>query len=137
MNHNLEEKQAEQHSATLYLVRGLPGSGKTSFARALGIEFVEADQYFERIGKYENSLLSAAHDDCYCRAKAVLKDGSDVIVSNSSTSEPEVTRYVILAKKMEARFVSIIVENRHSGTSIHNVPPKVVEDMRQGFAIKL
>lgn len=137
MNYNTEEKQEEEQSATLYLIRGLPGSGKTSFAKALHIKYVEADHYFEEIGRYQQSLLSAAHDDCYRKAKAALKDGSDVVVSNSSTSEWEVARYATLAEEMEVRLVSLIVENRHAGKSIHDVPKEAIEIMRQGFSIKL
>ena len=36
---------------TLYAIRGLPGSGKTSFAKSLNINFYEADQYFENINQ--------------------------------------------------------------------------------------
>lgn len=42
---------------TLYLIRGVSGAGKSTFAKQLaksiGIDFYEADQYFYRNGKYE------------------------------------------------------------------------------------
>ena len=39
----------------LYALRGLPGSGKTSFAKSLNLNFFEADQYFEKFNnnKYD------------------------------------------------------------------------------------
>ena len=43
----------------LYAFRGLPGSGKTSFAKSLNLKFFEADQYFEKFNnnKYDFKLL--------------------------------------------------------------------------------
>jgi uridine kinase len=43
---------------TLYLIRGVPGSGKSTFAQSLLDKFVvqrmyEADQYFVQNGEYQ------------------------------------------------------------------------------------
>lgn len=37
----------------LTLIRGLPGSGKTTLAKQLGVLHVEADMYFMRDGRYQ------------------------------------------------------------------------------------
>ena len=123
----------------LYALRGLPGSGKTSFAKSLNLNFFEADQYFEKFNnnKYDYKLLKKAHQYCYQSVKQELENGRSVIVSNTMTSEEEVLEYQSLTKELNVKFVSVILENRHNGKSIHNVPISSVEKMKKRFDIKL
>ena len=123
----------------LYALRGLPGSGKTSFAKSLNLNFFEADQYFEKFNnnKYDYKLLKKAHQYCYQSVKQELENGRSVIVSNTMTSEEEVLEYHSLTKKLNVKFVSVILENRHNGKSIHNVPISSIEKMKKRFDIKL
>jgi predicted kinase len=123
----------------LYALRGLPGSGKTSFAKSLDLNFFEADQYFEKFNnnKYDFKLLKKAHQYCYQSVKQELKNGRSVLVSNTMTSKKEVKEYEDLAKELNVKFVSIILENRHNGVSIHNVPKLSIENMNKRFDIKL
>ena len=123
----------------LYAIRGLPGSGKTSFAKSLNLKFFEADQYFEKFNdnKYDFKLLKKAHQYCYQSVKEELENGRSVIVSNTMTSEEEVLEYYSLAKELNVKFVSVILENRHNGESIHNVPISSIEKMKKRFHIKL
>lgn len=124
---------------TLYAIRGLPGSGKTSFAKSLNLNFYEADQYFERFnnGKFDHKLLKKAHQYCYESVKQELEKGQSAIVSNTMTSEIEILEYQNLAKELNIRFISLILENRHDGVSIHNVPKNSIENMKKRFNIKL
>ena len=123
----------------LYAFRGLPGSGKTSFAKSLNLKFFEADQYFEKFNdsKYDFKLLKKAHQYCYQSVKEELENGRSVIVSNTMTSEEEVLEYYSLAKELNVKFLSVILENRHNGESIHNVPISSIEKMKKRFHIKL
>ena len=123
----------------LYAFRGLPGSGKTTFAKSLNLKFFEADQYFEKFNdnKYDFKLLKKAHQYCYQSVKEALENGKSVIVSNTMTSQKEVKEYQDLAKKLNVKFVSVILENRHNGESIHNVPISSIEKMKKRFHIKL
>ena len=123
----------------LYALRGLPGSGKTSFAKSLNLQFFEADQYFEKFNdnKYDFKLLKKAHQYCYQSVKEELENGRSVIVSNTMTSEEEVLEYYSLAKELNVKFVSVILENRHNGKSLHNVPTSSIEKMKKRFDIKL
>ena len=124
---------------TLYAIRGLPGSGKTSFAKSLDLNFYEADQYFEKFnnGKFDHQLLKKAHQYCYDLVKKELKIGQSAIVSNTMTSKEELKEYEDLAKELNVKFVSLILENRHNGNSIHNVPKSSIEQMKNRFDIKL
>ncbi|MDC0457430.1 ATP-binding protein [Alphaproteobacteria bacterium] len=123
----------------LYAFRGLPGSGKTSFAKSFNLKFFEADQYFEKFNdnKYDFKLLKKAHQYCYQSVKEELENGRSVIVSNTMTSEEEVLEYYSLAKELNVKFVSVILENRHNGESIHNVPTSSIQRMKKRFDIKL
>ena len=123
----------------LYAFRGLPGSGKTSFAKSLNLKFFEADQYFEKFNnnKYDFKLLKKAHQYCYQSVKKELENGKSVIVSNTMTSQKEVKEYQDLAKKLNVKFVSVILENRHNGKSIHDVPISSIQKMKERFDIKL
>ena len=124
---------------SLYAFRGLPGSGKTSFAKSLNLKFFEADQYFEKFNnnKYDFKLLKKAHQYCYQSVKEELENGKSVIVSNTMTSQKEVKEYEDLAKKLNVKFVSVILENRHKGKSIHDVPISSIQRMKERFDIKL
>lgn len=129
----------------LYLIRGVPGSGKSTFANDLksaGIvsAVIEADDYFtDNCGNYnfDASRLFLAHKQCQEITKSMLAYGKNVAVSNTSTTEKEVETYQKIADEYGATFVSIIVENRHSGKNEHNVPEEKIQQMRQRFSIKL
>ncbi len=123
----------------LYAIRGLPGSGKTSFAKSFNLNFFEADQYFEKFNnnKYDSKFLKKAHQHCFDNVKNELQKGNSVIVSNTMTSEEEVLEYQNLAKQLNVKFISMVLENRHNGISIHNVPQSSSELMKKRFNIKL
>jgi len=133
---------------TFYLIRGVPGSGKSTVAKNI-IELAgnnyttahyEADMYFYRNGEYkfDQRLLPAAHKWCREKTHEAVERGVDiVIVSNTSIKEWEITPYHDLAKEYGYQFISLIVEHRHSGNSIHNVPSDVIKRHEKTMAIKL
>ena len=131
--------------ATLYLIRGVPGCGKTTLADQLKrnnlvTQVLEADKYFiDCEGKYlfNPRKLSEAHEWCQTRAKMYLFDGDSVAVSNTSTTEKEVAIYKQIAELTGANFVSIIVENRNDTENIHAVPAEKIQQMKNRFSVKL
>lgn len=129
---------------TLYLIRGVPGSGKSTLAKTLfesGIvsTILEADNHFYVDGEYvfDASKLGHAHRYCQYWAKQYLQDNLSVAVSNTSTTEKEVAIYQQIAELTGSKFVSIIVENRHEGQNVHNVPPEKIQQMKNRFSVKL
>ena len=128
---------------TLYLVRGISGAGKSTFARILsasrGIAYCEADQYFMNgdVYDFDPAELPSAHADCQYRVKLELVLGKSVVVSNTSTTEKEVKVYQDIAKECNANFVSLIVENRNDTMSVHDVPEDVLQKQRKRFSVKL
>jgi len=136
-------------SKALILLRGLPGSGKSSFAEFMWTKHVifEADTYFyDEDGNYnfDSSKLSEAHKWCQSQVEQAMRDNmqnsqyySDIVVSNTSTTEKELQPYIDLANKYDYIVISLIVENRHGNKSVHNVPEETIEKMRKRFQIKL
>ena len=115
------------------------GSGKTSFAKSLSLNFFEADQYFEKFNnnKFDHKLLKEAHRYCYDLVKKELFNGNSAVVSNTMSTINEVLEYQNLAKEMNVKFVSMILENRHDGISVHDVPKDSIEKMSERFDIQL
>jgi NEDD4-binding protein 2 len=134
---------------TIIFLRGLPGSGKSTFANYMfSNNIFEADQYFyNEEGKYnfDASKLYEAHKWCQLRVEHAMEDNlesngmyfSEIVVSNTSTTEKELEPYLKLAKKYDYQVVSLIVENRHGNKSTHNVPAETIERMKNRFSIKL
>ena len=130
---------------TLYLIRGIPGSGKSTLAYDLqywGVvdEVFEADQYFyDREGNYnfDSSKLHLAHNECQKKTIDTLEQGYNVAVSNTSTTLSEVNTYKEIAKLTKSKFISLIVENRHGGVNIHNVPEEKLKQMKERFHVEL
>lgn len=91
---------------TLYLLRGLPGAGKTTLAEnLLESELVqhicEADNYFvgeDGVYRFDGAFLGKAHDLCYNLAERAILSGESVAVSNTFTTEREMEKYVTLRK---------------------------------------
>jgi predicted kinase len=130
---------------TLYLIRGVPGAGKSTFANNLlrsGVvdTIACADDYMiDGNGRYSfnPTNLHFAHRQCYAKAKISLIRGDNVAVANTNVTEWEVEKYVKLTEECGANLVSIIVENRHGSFNIHGVPDEKIQQMKQRFSIKL
>jgi adenylate kinase family enzyme len=94
----------------LILLRGLPGSGKSTFAKTLGGIHIEADQYFMENGEYkfDASKLKYAHQYCQSQTQAWMShDGTQVnadkiVVSNTFTMEWEMIPYFCLLYTSDA-----------------------------------
>jgi predicted kinase len=125
----------------LYIVRGIPGSGKSTFAKTFKtVEHYEADMFFMRGNGYEfdATKLKAAHEWCQDMVFMSMKRNEPtIVVSNTFTQEWEMEPYMELAKRYNYTVFTIIVENRHGGENQHEVPEEVLTKMRERFEIKL
>lgn len=127
----------------LYLIRGLPGSGKSTFAKTLAeaieAKHYEADMYHVRDGVYDwkPENVSASHNWCQYMTKYAMLDEWPVVVSNTFTTPKEMEPYLALALEFGYRVTSLVVENRHGGVNIHDVPQATLDKMRNRFTIKL
>jgi predicted kinase len=124
----------------LFLLRGLPGAGKSTLAKSLVGKHFEADMYFVRDGEYKFDVtkLKEAHE--WCRSSVgglMINEEPRLVVSNTFTQEWEMEAYYKLAETHGYRVYSLIVENRHGGINEHGVPDDKLEIMKERFEIKL
>jgi predicted kinase len=133
----------------LFLVRGLPGSGKSTFATHIWNEYAvcEADKFFyDKEGNYnfDPSKLKDAHAWCKNEVETRMKDHQinqqyypEIAVSNTFTQEWEMKDYYDWASDFDYKVFSLIVENRHEGVNEHGVPEDKLEIMKNRFEVKL
>lgn len=128
---------------TLIILRGLPGSGKSTFAQFFEEKVnkasaFEADQYINYSKEWTIDKAKEAHRLCREDAEEEMKQGvSTIIVSNTSTQEWEMEPYEQMAEKYGYRVFHLIVENRHNGVSEHQVPASTLLKMKKRFSVKL
>lgn len=130
----LLKQKEEANRKVLILIQGLPGSGKSTLASKLSEDMYwnhyEADMYFMVNGKYTYNpkKVGEAHHWCLFAAKNTLNADDGCIVSNTFTSDKELTPYYELAEEMNATVILIKMENNFG--SIHNVPSDAITRMK-------
>ena len=117
----------------LILARGLPGSGKSTFAASAlsGFVHVEADQFMvSASGDYEfdKTRLGECHAKCLRACAAALEAGKNVVVANTFSQQWELEPYRKLATALGAVVFEIMLLGRHQNT--HCVPEEVIDRMR-------
>ena len=127
----------------LIIVRGIPGSGKTTLATNLlsqfreaniASEMFEADQYFLNKNNeyvFDRNKLCDAHQYCQDRTYNSLKEGKTVIVSNTFTLKSELLPYFNMIKAYEMNPTVILAQSEYG--SIHGVPEATLLNMRKRF----
>ena len=131
----------------LILLRGLPGSGKTTLGFVIlqtmqqQPEVLSADNFFvDDKGNYnfDSSKLKEAHNMCQQKcADRMRMEISRIVVANTFTQEWEMTPYFEMADRYGYRVHTVIVENRHGSVNIHGVPNDKLKEMGNRFEIKL
>lgn len=117
----------------LYIIRGLPGASKSTLASTLTENVAEADMYFMTSVGYEwkSDEVHKAHKWCQARVARFMKEGREKIaVANTFTTEKELKPYYELANKYNYTAFCVVVENRHGGVNIHDVPEETIDNMR-------
>ena len=122
----------------IFIVRGLPGAGKSTMAATLAADAVSADDYFMEGGvyKFDPSLLPAAHADCQQKARDILASGRPVAVANTFTQGWEVQPYVKIAQETGALMVVTdlfdggLSDEALADRNVHEVPVATIRAMR-------
>ena len=119
----------------LILCRGIPGSGKSTFAinNFPGIFHIENDMFHMKNGIYsfDFKLQNQAVAWCMNTCENALKNGMDVIVSNTFTKRKYIMNYFKIAQSFNAEF--IVYRLNGSFKNNHSVPNNVFENMKNGF----
>jgi hypothetical protein len=137
-----------ENQGELILLRGLPGSGKSTLAKVIlqnresdEPEVLSADDFFvDRDGNYifDATKLKEAHNYCQFRcSERMRQQKSKIVVANTFTQEWEMKPYFDMAERYNYRIHVVVVENRHGGKNIHEVPDNKLQIMKDRFEIKL
>uniref|UniRef100_A0A667WKJ6 NEDD4 binding protein 2 n=1 Tax=Myripristis murdjan TaxID=586833 RepID=A0A667WKJ6_9TELE len=132
----------------LVLLRGAPGSGKSTMARAIlehnpGAVVLSTDDYFTRNGEYQFDLsaLGEAHEWNQKRAKEAFESGANpIIIDNTNMQGWEMRPYVNQALKHKYKVLFREPDTwwknkpRELGRrSKHNVPVEKIRRMLDGY----
>jgi predicted kinase len=136
-----------EYVGDLILLRGLPGSGKSTLGDVIlrtpqqDPSLLSADDFFiDENGNYnfDSTKLQEAHSQCQLRCAERMKlQLSKIVVANTFTQDWEMEPYFEMAERYKYRVHTVIVENRHGNSNIHNVPDEKVEQMRNRFHFKI
>lgn len=111
----------------LLLIRGLPGSGKSTKAKSMaGYQHFEADMFFMVSGVYvyDKEKIQEAHAWCLAQAKCALLKGENVVVANTFIKKWEMAPYFKLGYPTRIE----IAKGRYD--NIHSVSLEAIERMR-------
>lgn len=133
----------------LYLIRGLPNSGKTSFASDLqncmivADVFAADDFFYEKADKegltYSQAFqkyrfdIAMAHAQCLSNTRKALTNGCSVAVTNTFSTRWEIQPYIDMAKELGVQVTILTTERSPLATNKneHNVPELVIDKMIQ------
>ena len=130
------------NNGNLVLVRGVPGTGKSTFGELLAlvgegrVRHLEADQFFCVSGQYrfDPAKLHAAHKWCQEETQlAMLQKYPLIVVTNTFTRNKEMNPYRNFAATLGYRVTILSVERLHppcalAHRNVHGVPEhKIVE----------
>ena len=120
------------------IMRGIPGSGKSTYAKALNPEVIcSADLFFMVSGEYnfDPSLISEAHKTCLRQfLHSLNRRAKDIVVDNTNIHAWEISPYYNVA---EAHCYEVEIVNVHfdaptaHNRCIHGVPFDVIYRMKR------
>ncbi len=126
----------------LFIIRGLPGTGKSTLGRDLAPDYCHAaDDYF-MVGKeyqFDATKLAAAHADCLARTRAALEAGATVAVANTFTQRWEMQPYLVLSHELKVSYVVIdlfdagLDNDALAARNAHGVPVEAIKAMRKRY----
>ena len=118
---------------TLYIVRGLPGSGKSSIAKKITETLYSADDFFtNKKGEYNFNakLLGKAHEWCWGKVRDAMFLGVNAVaVANTFTQAWEAEKYYQIAE--EYGYSVFVIECQNDFGNVHDVPQESIDAMKE------
>ena len=118
---------------TLYIVRGLPGSGKSSLAKKVTESVYSADDFFtNKKGEYNFNakLLGKAHEWCWGKVRDAMFIGANAVaVANTFTQAWEAEKYYQIAE--EYGYSVFVIECQNDFGNVHDVPQESIDAMKE------
>lgn len=127
---------------TMVIMRGIPGSGKSTYARNEYYDFkhCSADNFWSEDQSFDPALLPEAHAFCLREVLLALRSGDNVVVDNTHIRSWEYEDYCLIAdtfgcvlKIFEMQIQTVRHIQICAGRTIHEVPPAVVARMAIQF----
>jgi hypothetical protein len=133
------------HRPCLILLRGLPGSGKTSLAKLLSengkYPVVSVDHYFtDADGNYSFNHLKnhLAYQQCEQLTKNFISQRNEkIFVDNTFTMDWEMEPYFKMAGESGYYLFVVTVENRQGHKNIHHISDEQLKKMAGKFRVVL
>ena len=123
------------NTQTLYLIRGLPGAGKTTLAHRIAQRVHEADQFFiEEDGSYlyRPERIKEAHKWCQANVRDSIAAGlRHIAVANTFTRRWELELYFHMGIHPVCITVETVLSDAElAARCIHDVPAAKIAEMR-------
>lgn len=129
----MESTKGVKLEKTLYVIRGIAGSGKSTYAKTISPNHFEADMFWELLDgtyRFDMDKLSYAHKWCQAKvSEAMFRNEKKIVVSNTFTTLSEIEPYIQMAKQFEYKVK--IINMRTQYKSVHNVPEDVLNKMKK------
>lgn len=135
---------------TLFIIRGLPGSGKTTLATFMvnslfrcieqvgdneGIAISADDFFYNNVGNpgeynYDKELQEMAHENAHGRCVHAMNVAKVkyIFIHNTFSQPWEVQEYLALANHYG--YNVFIIETQNKFQNVHEVPQRVIDTMR-------
>lgn len=129
---------------TFILIRGVPGSGKSTVAKALHLAWGEThtvagpfeadDGMVDGDGNYKFNpkILGLCHAACLFDVRRAMNEGVNVVIqSNTNTKKWEYKKYLDAANEFGYAVQIITVDGDFE--NVHGVPAEKVAEMKERF----
>lgn len=139
----------------LYIMRGLPGSGKSTMAQAIAkaetlagksVKIASADFYhYDETRNYNFKVenLAAAHEQCRKTCEDAMRHGTDIVIlDNTNIKKMDYQIYLYLAEQYKYTVQFVVPETQWAfdpegcwRRNIHGVPLERIQMMSEKYEV--